>query len=418
LKKVWKIFEGDKYIWIIFVALCIISLIEVFSASSRLSYHTGDYWLPLRQHAEFLFCGLIVVLVVLHIPYKWFQLFPFILIPVSLVMLAYALAAGHGVNGAARWVELLGIKFQPSELAKMAMVIFTASTLSKDQRSDGAGPNAFWIIIVALGIFCLFILPENFSTAALLFLVIFVMMYIGRVQIKKLLLLIGGVVGFLALLFLIFMAIPQSKESNDKALFHRGQVWVTRIENFFDESDKVPAEKYDISSNEQVGHARIAVATSSFFGKAPGNSVQRDFLSEAESDFIFAIIIEEMGLFGGIIVVFLYICLLFRVGTIANECEYTFPGLLVLGIALMMTSQALVNMLVAVGVFPVTGQPLPLISKGGTSTLINCAYIGMILSVSRSSKMEKNKKRKNADASAPVAAEPGIKILNEDTKMQ
>ena len=158
--------------------------------------------------------------------------------------------------------------------------------------------------------------------------------------------------------------------------------WQNRIKGFFDK-DEVPAAKFDIDKDAQIAHARIAIATSHVVGKGPGNSIQRDFLSQAFSDFIFAIVIEEMGLIGGIFVVFLYLCLLMRAGRIAQKWRTDLPRLLVMGIALLLVSQAILNMMVAVGLFPVTGQPLPLVSKGGTSTLINCAYIGMILSVSR-----------------------------------
>lgn len=378
--------------------------------------------MPLVQHAEFLLCGLIVVLVVLHIPYKWFQLFPVILIPLSLGMLVYALIVRHGINDASRWVSILGIQFQPSELAKMAMIIFSASVLSKTQTVDGASPNAFKIIFSMLVLFCALIFPENFSTSALLFVVIMLMMFIGRVSAKYLLISVGSIVMMVILLLLFVEAMPANNNPNDRSILHRAQLWVTRIENFCSDRDEVPAVKYDINNNEQVGHARIAVATSGIFGKAPGNSVQRDFLSEAASDFIFAIIIEELGLAGGILIVFLYICLLFRAGKIAKKCDFTFPGLLILGIALMITIQALTNMMVAVGLFPVTGQPLPLISKGGTSTLINCTYIGIMLSVScYVESLDKSRRKKKDEEEAELEIhpeEPEAELLNEDTKMK
>ena len=200
------------------------------------------------------------------------------------------------------------------------------------------------------------------------------------------------------------------------------------IKGFFDK-DEVPAAKFDIDKDAQIAHARIAIATSHVVGKGPGNSIQRDFLSQAFSDFIFAIVIEEMGLIGGIFVVFLYLCLLMRAGRIAQKCERTFPAFLVMGIALLLVSQAILNMMVAVGLFPVTGQPLPLVSKGGTSTLINCAYIGMILSVSRyTAHLEEQKAHDaqiqmqieagTATSEAQAAAEPTAQILNSDAKFE
>ena len=169
-------------------------------------------------------------------------------------------------------------------------------------------------------------------------------------------------------------------------VFHRFATWRNRILNHSDDTSKVRPEDYDIEKNYQVGHANIAIATSGIIGKGPGNSTERDFLPQAFSDFIYAIVIEEAGILGAIVVVFLYVILLFRAARIAGRCENNFPAFLVLGLALLLVTQATINMMVAVGLMPVTGQPLPLISKGGTSTIINCAYIGVILSVSRSAK--------------------------------
>lgn len=355
----------------------------------------------------------------MNMPYKWFQLFALILIPISIVLLLVTLFHGNGVNGANRWLTLAGIRFQPSELAKMAMVIYCASVLSKGQTPEGASPEAFKLIVFLLVPFCFLIFPENFSTSGLLFIVIVTMMIIGRVQLKKIGMLFLPIVAFVVLI-LLYASMSNSKSHfDDNSFLHRVDVWVARIDKFTSGHDKVPAAKYNFSENEQVGHANIAIATSSLLGKAPGNSVERDYLSEAASDFIFAIIIEEMGLFGGMFVVFLYLCLLIRAGRIARQCDKTFPALLVIGIALLMVSQALVNMLVAVGLFPVTGQPLPLISKGGTSTLINCTYIGMMLSVSNYTRRLKMKKSKAIELEiANQPAEPTAAILNEDTKMR
>lgn len=352
-------------------------------------------------------------------PYKWFQYIAIILIPISLIFLLVTLVNGHGINGANRWLTIFGIRFQPSELAKMAMIIYSASILSKGQTEDGASPQAFNWTVFPLLLFCLFIFPENFSTSGLLFLVVFIMMFIGRVPLKKLSIVILPIFGLLLMIFIYAASVDSKSSNNDKSLLHRLDVWVTRIDKFKSGHGKVPAEQYNFSENEQVGHANIAIATSSLLGKGPGNSVERDYLSEAASDFIFAIIIEEMGLLGGIFVVFLYLWLLIRAGKIAKQCGKTFPALLIIGIALLIVSQALINMLVAVGLFPVTGQPLPLISKGGTSTLINCAYIGMMLSISRYAKKLQMKKLKGAQLNIEdQPAEPTAALLNEDTTMR
>ena len=313
------------------------------------------------------------------------------------------------------------------ELAKMAVIIAVSFILSKRQDEEGANPKAFKYIMILTGLVLLLIAPENLSTAMLLFGVVFMMMFIGRVAAKKLLLLAGGLVLIVALGVGTVVAIPAKTLHNTPGL-HRLETWQNRIKGFFDK-DEVPAAKFDIDKDAQIAHARIAIATSHVVGKGPGNSIQRDFLSQAFSDFIFAIVIEEMGLIGGIFVVFLYLCLLMRAGRIAQKCERTFPAFLVMGIALLLVSQAILNMMVAVGLFPVTGQPLPLVSKGGTSTLINCAYIGMILSVSRyTAHLEEQKahdaqiqmqiEAETATSEAQAAAEPTAQILNSDAKFE
>ena len=289
---------------------------------------------------------------------------------------------GNYVNGAARWMSFAGIQFQPSEFAKMAVIIVTAFILSRFQEEDSAHPKAFKYIMWSIGIVLVLIAPENGSTAALLFGVVFLMMVIGRVPWKQLGMLIGVSLLLLSIFVGIIMVTPASKY-RDLPMMHRVETWQNRIKGHFENKEAVPAAKFDIDKDAQIAHANIAIATSHVIGKMPGNSVQRDFLSQAFSDFIFAIIIEELGLLGGAFIVMLYLWLLIRAGKIAKRCEKTFPAFLIMGIAMLLVAQAMLNMMVAVGLFPVTGQPLPLISKGGTSTLINCAYIGMMLSVSR-----------------------------------
>lgn len=376
------IFKGDKVIWIIFLFLCLISIVEVFSAASTLTYKSGDHWGPITQHSVILMVGAFIVVLVHNIPCKYFRVIPFFLLPISCILLFAVMIMGNYVNGAARWMTFFGIQFQPSELAKMAVIIVTAFILSRFQEEESAHPKAFKYIMWILGIVLVLIAPENGSTAALLFGVIFLMMLIGRVPWKQLGMLVGGVLVFLTLFVSVIMVTPASKY-RDLPMMHRVETWQNRIKGFFEDKEAVPAAKYDIDKDAQIAHANIAIATSHIIGKMPGNSVQRDFLSQAFSDFIFAIIIEELGLLGGAFIVMLYLWLLIRAGKIAKRCEKTFPAFLIMGIAMLLVAQAMLNMMVAVGLFPVTGQPLPLISKGGTSTLINCAYIGMILSVSR-----------------------------------
>ena len=381
------LFKGDKVIWIIFLFLCLISVVEVFSAASTLTYKSGDHWGPITQHSIILMVGAFIVVLVHNIPCKYFSVLPFFLLPLSCVLLLFVMGmgildSGERVNGAARWLNFFGIQFQPSEIAKMAVIIVTAFILSKFQEEDGANPKAFKYIMWITGIVFVLIAPENGSTAALLAGVVFLMMLIGRVPWKQIGKLVGTVGLALTLLVSVIVIIPPSVYENVPGT-HRFSTWQSRIKGFFEDKGNIPAAKFDIDKDAQVAHANIAIATSNVIGKMPGNSVQRDFLSQAFSDFIFAIVIEELGLLGGAFIVMLYLWLLIRAGRIAKRSDKHFPAFLVMGIALLLVSQAMLNMMVAVGLFPVTGQPLPLISKGGTSTLINCAYIGMILSVSR-----------------------------------
>ena len=413
----------------------------MFSASSTLVYKTGNHWDPITRHGVFLIIGTILVVLFHNIPYKWFQAFPLLLfffaIPFLLLLLIFDNLNIAGIlviektNNAGRWIQLLGIQFQPSELAKMATIIVTAFTLSKKQDENGANPKAFKTILIICGITCALILPENYSTAMLLGVTVYLMMFIGRISAKYLLWL-GGAIAVAAILFVSFLLVTPDKQLENIPMGHRFTTWKGRILDFTSQ-EKVPAAKFDIDDNAQVAHARIAVATSDAIGKGPGNSVQRDFLSQAFSDFIYAIIVEELGLAGGIFVVFLYICLLIRVGRIAKKCDRAFPAFLVLGIGLLLVVQALFNMMVAVGLAPVTGQPLPLISRGGTSTLINCIYIGMILRVSRyRAHLEEQQKMQEAQLSqqeqtllttelpseAQTAAEPTSEALNNDEKFE
>lgn len=433
-----SIFKGDKVIWIIFLFLCLISIIEVFSAASTLTYKSGDHWGPITQHSILLMVGAVIVVLVHNIPYKWFQVFPIPLLLTSCMLLAIVMATGFftgdRVNGAARWMSFMGIQFQPSEIAKMAVIIATASILARGQNEDGANPKAFKRIMLITCLVCGLILPENYSTGMLLFGTVYLMMFIGRVPAKKLIILGGGILAFIVLFVTFLLATPN--DTLEKIpMGHRFTTVKSRIADFSGK-EEIPAAKFDIDGDGQVAHARIAVATSNLIGKGPGNSVQRDFLSQAFSDFIYAIIIEELGLLGGFFVVFLYICLLIRVGRIAKKCDRTFPAFLIIGIGLLLVTQALFNMMVAVGLAPVTGQPLPLISKGGTSTFINCAYIGMILSVSRyTAKLEEQRlhdaqipmlidtgdtgnQASTTISDAQTAADPTAEMLNRDAEFK
>lgn len=390
LKKI-PLFEGDSVIWTVLFFLCLISIIEVYSASSNMSYSTGYYWRPILQHTGFLAIGILTTVVIHKIHCRYFKLIPIFFIPLSALMLVITMFTER-VNNASRWFTYGGISFQPSELAKGALIATAAMVLASMRDENGAKPRAFkWILGISV-IICGLIAPENFSTAAMTFLVILVMMFIGRVPWK----LLGSFLGILVILagslFAFMKYTPASTIETISELpgLHRLPTWYSRLNNHT-EKPKDP-KLYDITKDIQVTHAQIAIATCNVVGKGPGKSVERDFLPQSFSDFIYAIVIEELGLGGGIFVLFLYIVLLFRTARIASRCERNFPAFLVMGLSLMLVTQALINMAVAVGAMPVTGQPLPLISKGGTSTIINCAYLGIILSVSRSAKRQTDPK--------------------------
>lgn len=372
-------------IWMILFFLVLISLIEVYSASSNMTYKTGNYWRPIMQHASFLMIGVFITLVIHKIPCRLFKIIPLVGVPLSLILLFVALCAKK-VNNASRWVEYGGVSFQPSEIAKGVLIVLVAMLLSGMRDENGVQKRAFKIILGITVLFCGMIAPENFSTAAMTFLVVMIMMFVAGVPWKQLGTLLGVILIAVTCMFSFLRYTSDStiEACSQLPMMHRLPTWASRVRG----GGEIPedAKDYDITKNQQVTHARIAVATCNVIGRGPGNSVSRDFLPQSFSDFIYAIIFEELGFFGGFWVMFLYIMLLFRAARIAGRCENNFPAFLVMGLALLLVTQALVNMAVAVGVFPVTGQPLPLISKGGTSTIINCFYIGMILSVSHSAK--------------------------------
>lgn len=372
-------FKGDKAIWIIYLFLCLISIVEVFSASSPLTYKSGDHWGPITNHLTLLMVGTIAVWIVHNIPCRWFKTF-IALLPISWILLGAVIILGSLTNGAKRWIDLGFIQFQPSEVAKMATIITVAFILSRMQEENGANKKAFKYICIVTGMTCLAIITENLSTAVLLAGSVFLLMFVGRVPLKQLGILAG--VGIICILVGVGTIKYVPGEAWDKIGLHRMVTWQSRLSNHFDE-EKIPAAKFDIDNDAQIAHANIAIASSNIFGKGPGNSVQRDFLSQAFSDFIYAIIIEELGLIGGAFVALLYILLLMRIGKIARNCDKSYYVFLITGIGILLVMQATFNMLVAVGIMPVTGQPLPLISKGGTSTLVNSVYIGIILSISR-----------------------------------
>lgn len=396
-----NLIRGDKAIWIVFMMLCLTSIIEVFSASSTLTYKSGNHWGPISSHLITLAAGTIVVIAVHRIPCRWFRA-GIIFLPISWLMLIAVILIGSFTNGAKRWLDMGFIQFQPSEVAKMAIIITTAYLLARAQEENGANSKVMGTILKITGFTCLLIFTENLSTAVLIAATVYMMMFIGRVPWKQMakLTLVG--VGAVIIGVSTISLVPA--KTWDTIGLHRMTTWQNRFRDHLNPQN-TPAAKFNINDNAQVAHANIAIATSNIIGKGPGNSVQRDFLSQAFSDFIYAIIIEELGLVGGGFIVILYLILLIRIGKIARNCDKFFYAFLVMGIGLIIVSQAMFNMLVAVGIMPVTGQPLPLISKGGTSTLINCAYIGIVLSVSAHVNELKAKKLEEEQMNATMPAD-------------
>lgn len=406
-----RLFQGDLVIWAIYFWLCMISLIEVYSAGSTLSYKSGDFMAPLFKQAIFLSIGTAVVWVIHSIPCRFFKLGVF-LYPISIFLLILTLIIGAKENDGARWLNF-GIKFQPSEIAKGALVLFVALILSFGQTEEGADKRAMKIILFATCLTCALIVTENLSTAALLFATVFVMMFIGRVPTKQLGKIVGVCLLGVVLLATIVTIFPKEK-LNESKLLHRASTWVDRVKDHTSDKETM-SDTIFLRDHAQEARAKIAIASSNMIGKMPGNSEQRDHLAQAYSDFIYAIIIEEMGVLGAVFVAFLYIILLFRAGRIASMCERNFPAYLTMGLAILLVIQAMVNMLVAVGLIPITGQPLPLISRGGTSTIINSVYFGMILSVSRYA-------RKNLDGQKieklPASEDPQNKEFQSSEGME
>lgn len=374
-----KIFKGDKVIWSVFIILCIISLIEIFSATSTIVYRQQNQFGPILRHTMFLIGGVGIILLIHNIPYRFFSSLIFVLLG-AIVLLILTPFIGESVNNADRWISILGFTIQPSEIAKISLMGTIAFLLSK-QNGHNDGILFKWMIGLMI-VVCGIIAVDNLSTAVLLFGVCYLLMFIGNVKITRLLKVAGVGIAIILLFVLLLNIIPESW--TDSGPLNRLGTWQNRITHFGEAKEMTEEEYFTITDeNYQVAHAKIAISNGGVFGVFPGNSTERDFLPQAYSDFIYAIIIEEMGLLGGMFVLLLYLVILIRGGIIARKTEKLFPKYLVMGSALMLSIQAFINMAVAVNLIPVTGQPLPLISRGGTSTLITCAYFGLILSADR-----------------------------------
>jgi len=378
--------SGDKTIWAIIAVLAIFSFLPVYSASTNLVGVVGKGTTLgyLLKHTMLLILGFVIIYATHKIPYRYFSGLSVLLIPVVLVLLAYTLFQGNTISGvnASRWINIpfVGIGFQTSTLASVVVMMYVARYLAKNKEKKILFKESILQLWIPVGIVLVLILPANFSTTAIVFSMVLIIAFLGGYPLKY----IGAIVGIGILIFALF--ILTAKAFPDTFKNSRINTWASRIENF---------SSADEEENYQAEKAKLAIASGQIQGKGPGKSVQKNFLPQSSSDFIYAIIVEEFGLVGAIVLILLYLGLLFRIVIVATKTETIFGTLLVLGVGIPIIFQALINMAVAVGLFPVTGQPLPLISTGGTAIWMTCFAIGIVLGVSADRDVSIDKKKKD-----------------------
>jgi cell division protein FtsW len=379
-----KYFKGDPVIWAVILLLSIFSLLAVYSSTGSLAYkyQGGNTSYYILKHATILLMGLVITYVTHLIPYKYFSRISQMLLYISIPLLLVTLLYGVTRNQAARWLQLpgIGLTVQTSDIAKLAIVMYTARILAKKQDNIKDFKGAFRPVITPLLLVCALVMPANLSTSMLIFATVFILMFIGRVRISYLL----GMVGVIVLLVGSLIAVALSNDWGGRV-----GTWKNRIENYVNPDPEA-------EDNYQVTQSKIALVSGGLVKLRPGKSIQRNFLPHPYSDFIYAIIIEEYGLLGGLFVLILYLYLLFRAAVLARKSPRTFPAFLAIGLAVMITFQALINMGVVVNLLPVTGQPLPMISMGGSSLLFTCIALGIIQSVSRGIKNQQEEGEKLA----------------------
>tara|TARA_R110000851_G_scaffold86155_2_gene187096 strand:- start:1610 stop:2803 length:1194 start_codon:yes stop_codon:yes gene_type:complete len=365
--------NGDKAIWAVVALLALFSFLPVYSASSNLVYVVGNGTTIgyLVKHAILLLMGFGIIYGVHRIPTHFFKGLSLIAMPVVLLLLLYTLAQGQVIDGAnaSRWIRIpiVGFTFQTSNLAAVVLMIYVARYLTKIKDKTISFKESILPLWLPVFLVIVLILPANFSTAAIIFSMVLLLCFIGGYPFKYLLGIVGAGILSLTLFILTAKAVPD--------LFpNRVDTWMSRIESF--------SNPEDTEADYQIEKAKIAIATGGLVGNGAGKSVMKNFLPQSSSDFIYAIIVEEYGLLGGFVLMFFYLLLLFRIVVVANSNGTVFGKLLVLGVGLPIVFQALINMAVAVELFPVTGQTLPLISSGGTSSWMTCLAIGIILSAS------------------------------------
>ena len=372
MKIIFQHIKGDRTIWAIVAVLAIFSFMPIYSASTNLVYvvGSGSTLGYLLKHMVLLIMGFGIIYGVHKIPYRYFSGGSVLMLPIVIVLLVFTLAQGTIIGGAnaSRWIRIAGIGFQTSTLAGLVLMVFVARYLAKNKEKEINFKESLLQLWLPVAVVLMLILPANFSTTAIIFVMVLMLTFIGGYPLKYIGFILG--VGILVLAFFVLIA-----KAFPDAMPNRVQTWQNRIENFSDSENK---EAY------QVEKAKIAIATGGPLGVGPGKSVQKNFLPQSSSDFIFAIIVEEYGLVGGFLIVFIYFLLLFRIFVVIRKTTTIFGTLLVVGVGCPIIFQATINMAVATNLFPVTGQTLPLISSGGTSIWMTCFALGMILSVSAS----------------------------------
>ncbi|MHB0755127.1 FtsW/RodA/SpoVE family cell cycle protein [Polaribacter sp. M15] len=386
MKTIFRHIKGDKAIWALVAILAISSFMPVYSAKTNILYVTGlsSAFTHLMKHFVLLFMGFGIIYGVHKVPYRYFSGGSVLMLPVVIVLLIFTLMQGtikEGAN-ASRWIEVAGVGFQTSTLAGLVLMVYVARYLAKNKEKQIKFKESIWQLWLPVSIILMLILPANFSTTAIIFAMILTVSFIGGYPVKYLAFILGAGIIALSIFILIAKAFPD-------AMPNRVQTWESRITNFFpsDEVEEGQTEgtgKTKNTENYQVQKAKIAIATGGVVGVGPGKSVQKNFLYASESDFIYAIIVEEFGLLGGLTVILIYFLLLFRFFIVIKKTTTIFGTLLVVGAGLPIIFQAIINMAVATNLFPVTGQTLPLLSSGGTSIWMTCFALGMILSVSAS----------------------------------
>lgn len=376
----------DKVYWILFGLLIVVAILALFSASSTLAFEKNSSTLgPIMEQMLFIIVGVILAFVLQFVPSKFIRLASYLGLAVSIILLMLTFTGmGVEINGAKRWLRIMGITFQPSELAKLTLILVVSDLLSRI-KTEADEKKIFFIVLSITMLVCGLILVGNLSTALLLGGIVLLLFFLARVHIKYwgTTLLIAVVMLVLGYFFVEKVYIEPNREV--EGVMKRATTWVGRIDDMIAEW-QTPNEEFKLTDdNYQRSIAKVAIARggASPFGVLPGNSQERDFLPQAFADYIFAIIVEESGFLGALFLMLIYLAILFRSCLSSSKYADYSAMLMVMGLALMLTCQALVSMMVSVGIGPVTGQPLPMISRGGTSALITSIYFGIIMCVAR-----------------------------------